>query len=269
MRRVLTLLGLSILACTGAAEDTAEEEKDPFDNDGGGNDTNNDDDESFSQTDNCEDYLDCVAAVSPDEYDDAADRYGADGSCWDDAAEEAEACDEACEDLLNALGDDYPDEEACGGQPDDTGNPDDTGKDTGGGDTGTDTGGDTDTDTGSGSTGCPLDEGDWDMTLDVTLDDCGMADFVSDLVGTVTCTNESRGEFTIDTQFGGAIPITLECSSSGRDFTCSANLSDFGISLVLGLVGDANATGDYASGDFALEIAEYECRSEGTFEMDL
>ncbi len=267
MRRVLTVLGLSILACTGATEDTADEEKDPFENDGDTNDTHDTEGESFEQTDNCEDYLDCVAAVSPDEYDDAADRYGADGSCWDDDADEAEACDEACDDLLNALGDDYPDEEACGGRPDDTGNPDDTGKDTG--DTDTDTGGDTDTDTGSGSTGCPLDEGDWGISLDFSLDDCGAEGMVSDLPGTVTCTNDSRGEFEIATTIAGSIPLTLECSSSGRDFTCSGNMSEFGISLILGLSGEANTSGNYASGDFALEIVEYGCRSEGSFEMDL
>ena len=270
MRLFTGCLVLAVLACTGEAADTGSEDDDPFGNTGGSDtDTERDDDDSFEQTEACEAYLDCIAAVDAGAYDEAADRYGAAGSCWDDDADEAEACDEACDDLLNALADDYPEEDACNGKPSDTGNPDDTGggTDTGGG---SDTGGGTDTggeDTGSsGSPGCALDNGAWEFLVDNVSDGCDLAGMIGVLEADVTCTSESRGEFVMDTEITTGFPMTLACVSDGRDFECAGAISDFGITITLALLGTANSAGTTATGEFVLELPDYSCASIGTFE---
>lgn len=260
----LLLLSVAALACAGdATDDDDQADTDPFDlDDDTGNGGADDDGESYEQTAACADYLECLAATRPDEVDDAEDRYGEHGTCWDGDQDEASACDDACDDLYDALADDYPEEEACGGKPDDTGNTDDSGDTGEPADTG-DTGEPADTgDTGS-SGGCALDEGDWTLDLAFDTDTCGAADYGSVLPVTVACTSASRGEFTIAMTFADFLPVTLDCAGSSS-FTCSGTDS-MGLGLTIGLDGAASGGGTRADGDWEISIPSFGCASAGTF----
>jgi hypothetical protein len=64
------------------------------------------------QADECKAYLRCASAVDPNAYDQQVAAYGGEGSCWEDKASAA-ACKIQCEDALERLRGEHPEEEAC------------------------------------------------------------------------------------------------------------------------------------------------------------
>jgi len=76
----------------------------------------------------CDDYLDCVAAATPDALVGAQAAYGEDGTCWE-SEEAATPCRAACESMLEELGEQYPGEAICGGDGGDDDDDDSSGDD--------------------------------------------------------------------------------------------------------------------------------------------
>ncbi len=254
---VVSGFSFGLLACTGALGDSADSAA------GGGSTEDRDTDaDAWTQSDDCESYLDCLKEVDRDEYDDAIDRYGEDGSCWGTDDDEATGCDDACEQFMDALADDHPTVEECNGSTDtgsDTGT--DTGTDTGsdtGSETGTDTGSDTGSDTGTGGV-CPLDAGLWGLELEWVSDTCGVSSWV---VQDVEVSCNAADEMAMDLMLLDAFPMTLPCDYSGRDFTCSG--AESGMGLVVEIDGRASSDGSTATGALVLQLGT-DCTSEGIF----
>ncbi|MCY1006365.1 hypothetical protein OV079_12490 [Nannocystis pusilla] len=63
----------------------------------------------------CEQYLACVAVVSPDTLPTAESTFGPAGTCWQSSPEVAQGCIDSCASSLNTFGMLYPEEAACGG----------------------------------------------------------------------------------------------------------------------------------------------------------
>lgn len=63
----------------------------------------------------CDDYLACIGAVSPDKLDAAEMAYGPGSQCWQSGPELMQGCLDACAAGLSALGQVYPDEPKCQG----------------------------------------------------------------------------------------------------------------------------------------------------------
>lgn len=255
----LTPLALFLLACTGLfpeAGDTAAT----------GDTGSGEGPETFAQTDDCADYLDCLREVDHDEWDDAKDHYGEDGSCWGTNEDEARACDDACEDLYASLAEDNPEVPQCGGSDTgigDTADTADTSDTSHTGDTSdtSDTSDTGDTDTGdTGTPTCPLDVGTWTFTPKWTSDGCGAGAELTTLDMDVSC--DRSGDMQLDTMLLGALPLSLPCVYDGRDFECAGAESTFGFSMEL--LGTANSAGTTASGDVAIAIGS-DCASAGTF----
>lgn len=246
---VVSIFSLGLLACTGTLGDSADS-ADSGRTSGGG-DT---EEEAWTQSDDCEAYLDCLKEVDRSEYDDEVERYGEDGSCWGTDDDEAMGCDDACEQFLEGLAEDHPTVEACNGSTDigsETGT--DTGDDSGG-DTGTDPG----TDAGSGGT-CPLDAGLWALELEWVSDNCGVSSWMVQDVE-VSCSGDDA--LVMDLMLLDAFPMTLPCDYSGRDFSCFG--SEGSMDLVVELDGRASSDGRTATGALILQLGT-DCTSEGYF----
>ncbi|WP_272088268.1 hypothetical protein [Nannocystis bainbridge] len=71
----------------------------------------------------CEQYLACVAVVSPDALPTAESTFGPMGTCWDSSPEVLQGCLDSCASGLSTFGMVYPDEPACGGGGGTTGEP--------------------------------------------------------------------------------------------------------------------------------------------------
>lgn len=247
MKLTLAFCAIAILACTGSESvDTA-----PIDtgSEGGGDEV-----PDWEQTSSCEDYLDCLEAVAPAEAEEAEEAYGNDGSCWGDDDDVAQACDQACEDLLAGLLDDNPEEPACGGTGGDTGT--DTGKDTGS-DTGTDTGGDT-----GSSNACPLDTGTWTVEHEWTNAECGLGSTGPSEIE-VAC---DRGDMTLSIFVIESPPLELSCWTDGPEFECEGVEASFGATMTY--IGTANGSGTSASGTVELNVPSF-CASNGIFSATL
>jgi len=63
----------------------------------------------------CDDYLACIGAVSPDKLGAAETAYGPGSACWQSGPELMQGCLDACAAGLSALGQAYPDEPKCKG----------------------------------------------------------------------------------------------------------------------------------------------------------
>lgn len=246
-----------LLACTGLfpeAGDSADT----------GDTGSGDGPKTYDQTDDCADYLDCLREVDNDEWVDAKERYGEDGSCWGTDEDKARGCDDACEDLYAALADDNLDIPECGGSDTgigDTADTDDTSDTSHTGDTSdtSDTGDTSDTaDTGTPT--CPLDVGTWTFAPTWISDGCGAGAELTTLDMDVSC--DRSGDMQLDTMLLGALPLSLPCVYDGRDFECAGSESTFGFSMEL--LGAANSAGTTASGDVVIAIGS-DCASAGTF----
>ncbi len=242
MRPVTAASFLSIpaflLACTGLLGEPEDS------GDTGGGSSQVDDPEPWEQSDDCDAWLDCLEEVDEDAWDDAQSQYGEDGSCWGTDDDVATDCDDYCEAQLEALADENPDVEACGGEAVDTG---------------TDTGGDTGTDTGSGGS-CVLDEGVWAFTMFWTEDTCGAADAWTEQFVEVTC---DRGDMSMALDLEG-FGLSLTCGADGRNFECVESSAP----VLLTVAGTANSSGTSASGAIVLELLD-SCYSEGEFDAVL
>lgn len=62
----------------------------------------------------CEQYLDCLAKVSPGGLPEAQQGFGPDGTCWQGSPETAEQCLDACQAGLAQWHEAFPDEPNCG-----------------------------------------------------------------------------------------------------------------------------------------------------------
>lgn len=90
----MTLLSLTLIACTGTGTDTTT-------------------DDSGTAGVGCDAYLACAAETIPDQVDLLQQTYGDGGACWTQGAEAAQACEEACESALLASSFAYPEVDAC------------------------------------------------------------------------------------------------------------------------------------------------------------
>jgi len=75
----------------------------------------------------CDDYLACIGAVSPDKLGAAEMAYGPGSACWQSGPELMQGCLDACAAGLLALGQAYPDEPKCKGAGSGTTSDDPTG----------------------------------------------------------------------------------------------------------------------------------------------
>lgn len=137
----------------------------------------------------CDQYIECIGAVSPESLDEAEMAYGPGGSCWQSTPELAQSCLDACTAGLQTFALVYPDEPKCGGTPGSTTTVDPSGDPTG------DPGGDPSSDPSSDPT---ITSSDPTFTSDVTFTSDPSGDtgsFVSDTNETASTTNETGGDY--------------------------------------------------------------------------
>jgi hypothetical protein len=69
----------------------------------------------FPSMEICADYLTCLAAIAPDQFPEAQESFGPDGTCWQGSAEAAAQCVADCEARLAATQQAFPEVPECGG----------------------------------------------------------------------------------------------------------------------------------------------------------
>jgi hypothetical protein len=75
-------------------------------------------DAGYSPSAYCNQYLTCVKAVKPGEFDSELELFKASADCWKSAAAK-QNCEKLCQSEYDKLAQQYPHEEACGGTPSD------------------------------------------------------------------------------------------------------------------------------------------------------
>lgn len=134
----------------------------------------------------CDQYVECIGAVSPETLDEAEMAYGPGGTCWQSTPELAQSCIDACAAGLETFALVYPDEPKCGGTPSSTTTGDPTG----------DPSGDPTSDpSGNPSSDPSITSSDPTFTSDVTFTGDPSGDPSSSVSDTASTTNETGGDY--------------------------------------------------------------------------
>jgi hypothetical protein len=89
--------------------------------------------ESPQQPEVCRIYLECASSAMPGDAGELLEIYGSQGSCWTGTAEEAALCEDDCNERLDDLREQFPDDASCTQEPDTTDDDDGPTEDDGGG----------------------------------------------------------------------------------------------------------------------------------------